>query len=149
MSATHQELLTEAQELLDQRLDPLDQEGFAERLASCPEALDEVIALRALALSLQSFSAQEVRSPILAAKRWWLAPLAAAAALLLMLLPPVRELAIIEEPMFTAAAEPSAVAIATPAVLHWEQTMRSTTLSPPPSGDVLSLSITSSRSVRP
>jgi len=149
MNVTPQQLLAEAQEFLDHRQDPLNDASFQERLASCPDALEEVIALRALAFTLQAPPPSKGQPPALRAKRWWLAPLAAAAALMLMLRPPVHEIAFVEEPMLFAASEPSAVPIATPAVLHWEQSSQSTTLSPPPSGDVLALSITSSRSIRP
>jgi len=158
VSTTAQALLAEAQELLDQRLDPLDHADFAERLADCPEALEEVIALRSLALLLK-VPAPPVTpvSPVSLAptrlpRQWWLAPLAAAAALFLMLntgqedLPP----AIAEPELIVQAPQPTQPTqpVATPAVLHFKQSTESTTLSPPTTGDVLSLSITSRRTIR-
>lgn len=144
MSSAAQSLLAEAQELLDQRMDPLDHADFAERLASCPEALEEVIALRAVDKLLTA------PLPTRIPRQWWLAPLASAAALLLMLntgepeIPP----AIFEPELIVQAPKPEEI-VATPAVLHFTQSTESTTLSPPTTGDVLSLSITSSRTIRP
>lgn len=142
MSTTAQALLAEAQELFDQRIDPLAHADFA---------------LRAFALSLPTGVAQAPQlasKPVGVSRHWWLAPVAAAAALLLMLnavpenLPPSAQ-----EPelIVQAPGQPPlpAKVVATPAVLHFSQSTESTTLSPPPTGDVLFLSITSRRIIRP
>lgn len=153
MSTMTANLLAEAQELLDQRMDPLDHADFAERLADCPEALEDVIALRALALSMPTQAKQAPQpasQPTSLSRQWWLAPLAAAAALLLMLNAGQEELLpSAPEPALIVQAPQPEKAVATPAVLHFSQSTESTTLSPPPTGDVLSLSITSSRTIRP
>jgi len=153
-------LVARAQELLDQRQDPLEDHDLLAALEDCTDALEEVIALRAIGLQLAatapatSTAASSAPVPATASwpHRWWIAPLAAAAALAIMLLPPQEsvapEISLQASSTAVSAAAAAPAAPATSAILRLEQHAQTTALSPAAGGDLIAVSITTSHTVR-
>ncbi|MFK5957160.1 MAG: hypothetical protein QM477_12015 [Planctomycetota bacterium] len=86
------DLLAQANRLLDQRQDPFDDEVFCRRLVECPGAMEEVVQLRAALLQMEQGRQSIRRRPIF----WMGGGLAAAVLLILMLPQPKQEINLLE-----------------------------------------------------
>lgn len=157
-------LLAEAQELLDSRRDPFENAAFCQALEDAPEALEEIVALRAVALPLQDLGRIQAHPPSATGRtNWsWIAMPMAAALLLWATLDPrsdsdtestaghVASLPVLETSEHRGVPEPQVVSGAmppatTPAILQMSHDVRTQTHHQKTGAGILQVKITSSQ----
>jgi len=133
--STFDDLLAHAHRLLDQRQDPFDDHVFCTRLAESPEAMEEVVRLRATLLHVESVkSGRKLRG-----KKLWAASIAA--AVLLFLLIPTQRFESEKDPRSIAKFSASDA----PTVIRFRHTRTSTQLNPSPGSALFRVSVTSAQ----
>lgn len=143
-------LMARAQELLDARLDPFDDQAFCEALAEDVDALEQVTQLRAVHLELSA--ARESRQPQKrpAILRWSWVALPAAAALLLWMTSeraPNMEAQPVTPTAFQKTELQESLPAA-PAILKVREEVRTTAVQHRPKGDLLRVRITTTEQTK-
>ena len=133
--STFDDLLAHAHRLLDQRQDPFDDHVFCMRLAESPEAMEEVVRLRATLLQVESVKPRRKQR----GKRLWAVSIAAA-VLLFLLIPPKR----FESDNDSRSIVKFSTTVA-PAVIRFRHARTSTQLNPSPGNALFHVSVTSAQ----